>query len=107
MTYSNEPDNTMEQELAQPVWLKVLRYLVFGLMIASIIAMLSVAWAAFNIVGKTTLTLPPKFNLADGEHPISITTQANGNTIVVHDGVHLGATLFDPSGDPISKAVFE
>ena len=107
MTYPNLEESTMEQELPQPAWLKALRYLVFGLILSSIFAMLTVAWAAFQIVSNSSnIALPETIDLPNGDKPISITTLSNGDYIVVHsDGAK--ATLFDDNGDVKSQAHFE
>lgn len=107
MTYPNDHESTMEQELPQPAWLKLLRYLVFGLIIASIFAMLSVAWAAFQIVNKSSkIALPTDITLPNGDKPVSITTLSNGDYIVVHaEGEK--ATLYASDGSIKSEASFE
>lgn len=97
----------MEQELPQPAWLKILRYLVFGLIIASILAMFTVIWAAFQIVSKTsTIDLPTSIELPNGDTPVSVTTLKNGDYIVVHSSGQK-ATLFDSEGKMKSMAEFE
>ncbi len=107
MTYPNTQESTMEQELPQPAWLKILRYLVFGLIIVSILAMLTVIWAAFQITSKTsTIELPTSITLPNGDAPVSITTLSNGDYIIVHSSGEM-ITMFGADGEIKSKAQFE
>lgn len=109
MTYPNDAQSTIPNDIdmPQPAWLKTLRYLVFGLMIASIFAMLSVGVAAYKLVSKpSSPMLPALITLPDGTTPISVTSLSNGDIIVVHNEGKT-ATIFDPNGKVKSEAQFK
>lgn len=105
MTYPNENESTTE--LPQPAWLKALRYLVFGLILSSIFAMLSVGWAAFQIVGHKKLVLPSEIPLPDGATPLSITSLQNGDTIILFSHNGITARMVDPTGKTIGEALLK
>ncbi len=107
MTYSTEDESAMEL----PRWAKWMRGLVMTLLVVSILAMLSVAWAAFRIVGNALADnpeWPEVIELPENASPVSVTKLPSGQFIVVYEnGETYKAGLVDSDGIITEEASFE
>ncbi len=87
-----------------------MRGLVIALLCASVLAMFSVSWAAFRVVGKafdTPNITPEEIALPEGATPLSFTELREGESVVIYqlDGQYFGR-ISDKMGDEISTVSF-
>ena len=104
VAYKN--DDELANEL-QPRWIKTLRALVFGLIGVSIMAMISLIFAAYHLATKPNLPPLPSALGISSEKILSVTQMPDGGAVVVYDDGALVAESFDASGHSTGKARFQ
>lgn len=111
MTYPSADENTTEL----PSWLKWMRGLVMLLLVVSILAMASLIYAAFRIVGAGLETGSNNadfeavaVDLPEGAEPLGLTLLPDGKKVIIYkmDSDYRGR-MIESNGDMTSEMTFQ